>query len=144
MSTKFQTNEQATENRKWVLIDANDQVVGRLATKIAHILKGKHKPTYTPHNDGGDFVVVVNADKIKFTGDKEHNKIFRYHTGFAGGLVEMTAADVRSKHPERIVELAVKGMLPKSALGKNMIKKLKIYAGESHPHEAQNPESLKF
>ncbi len=142
MSTKFQTNEEAIKNRKWVLIDGNDQVVGRLATRIAHILRGKHKPTYTPHNDGGDYVVLVNADKVKFTGIKEQEKVFRHHTGFAGGLKEVTAAEVRSKHPERIIEHAVKGMLPKSALGKNMIDKLKIYAGETHPHVAQNPEKI--
>lgn len=142
MSTKFQTKEQAILDRKWILVDANDQVVGRLATKIAHILRGKHKTTYTPHNDGGDYVVVVNADKIRFTGAKEENKLFRHHTGFAGGLKEVIAADVRARHPERIIEHAVKGMLPKSALGKNMIDKLKIYAGESHPHVAQNPQKI--
>lgn len=142
MSTKFQTKEQAIADRKWVLVDAADQVVGRLASKIAHILRGKHKTTYTPHNDGGDFVVVINADKVKFTGNKEQDKLFRYHTGFAGGLKELPAYKVRDKNPERIIEHAVKGMLPKSALGRNMIDKLKVYAGESHPHQAQNPQKL--
>lgn len=142
MSTKFQSKEQALVDRKWLLIDATDAVVGRLATKIAHILRGKHKTTYTPHNDGGDYVVVVNADKVKFTGQKEQDKLFRHHTGFAGGLVEKPAYIVRSENPERIVEHAVKGMLPKSALGKNMITKLKIYSGDSHPHSAQNPQKV--
>jgi large subunit ribosomal protein L13 len=142
MSTVFQTKEDAIANRKWLLVDAEDQVVGRLASKIAHLLRGKHKPTYTPHNDGGDFVVVVNVDKIRFTGNKESDKIFRYHTGFVGGLKEQTTADLREKHPERILEIAVKGMLPKSALGRNMMDKLKVYSGAEHPHQAQKPEVI--
>ncbi len=139
MSTVFQTKEDAIANRKWLLVDAENQVVGRLASKVANLLRGKHKPTYTPHNDGGDFVIVINAEKAKFTGNKEEDKLFRHHTGYVGGLKEVTAAELRAEHPERIIEFAVKGMLPKSALGRNMIDKLKVYSGSEHPHVAQQP-----
>jgi len=140
--TEFQTNEDAISNRKWVVVDAENQVVGRLASKIAHILRGKHKPSYTPHNDGGDYVIVVNADKVRFTGNKEADKLFQYYTGFIGGVKSSTASELRASHPERILTSAVKGMLPKSALGKNMISKLKIYIGAEHPHSAQQPVSI--
>ncbi|HMO19202.1 MAG TPA: 50S ribosomal protein L13 [Oligoflexia bacterium] len=139
MSTEFQTKEEALASRKWVVVDAENQVVGRLASKIAYILRGKHKPTFAPHNDGGDYVVVINADKVRFTGNKEADKMFHYHTGFVGGVKSSTAAEIRGTHPERLLEIAVKGMLPKSALGKNMISKLKIYSGSEHPHAAQCP-----
>jgi large subunit ribosomal protein L13 len=142
MSTLFQTKEDAIANRKWLLVDAENQVVGRLASKVAGLLRGKHKTTYTPHNDGGDFVIVINADKARFTGNKEEEKLFRHHTGYVGGLKEVTASELRSKHPERIIELAVKGMLPKSALGRNMLDKLKVYSGSEHPHIAQQPTSV--
>jgi large subunit ribosomal protein L13 len=142
MSTVFQTKEDAIAGRKWLIVDAENQVVGRLASKVANLLRGKHKPTYTPHNDGGDFVVVVNAEKARFSGNKEQDKLFRHHTGFIGGLKEITASELREKHPERIIELAVKGMLPKSALGRNMLDKLKVYAGSDHPHAAQKPTAI--
>lgn len=139
LNTVFLTKEQAEAGRKWLLIDAENQVVGRLASKIAHILRGKHKPAYTPHNDCGDYVVVINAEKARFTGNKESDKLFIYHTGYVSGLKTSTPAEVRAKHPERIIEHAVKGMLPKSTLGRNMSDKLKVYAGGEHPHAAQQP-----
>lgn len=142
MDTVFQTKENAIANRKWLIVDAENQIVGRLASKIALLLRGKHKPTYTPHNDGGDFVVVINADKITFTGDKENSKKYIHHTGYISGLKEQLAYDLREKNPEKILELAVKGMLPKSALGRNMLKKMKVYAGSEHPHTAQKPDAV--
>jgi large subunit ribosomal protein L13 len=142
MDTVFQTKEDAIANRKWLLVDAENQVVGRVASKVAGLLRGKHKPTYTPHNDGGDFVIIINAEKARFTGNKESDKLFIHHTGFIGGLKEQTAAELRDKHPERILEIAVKGMLPKSALGRNMMDKLKVYAGSEHPHAAQQPKQV--
>jgi len=142
MSTKFLTKEQAEKNRKWVLIDGTDQIVGRLSTRIAHILRGKHKPDFTPNQDCGDFVIVVNADKVVYTGNKEQDKLFRHHTGYVSGLKEIPAYKMRETFPERIIERTVKGMLPKSTLGRNMIDKLKIYAGNEHPHQAQKPVAL--
>jgi large subunit ribosomal protein L13 len=142
MDTVFQTKEEAIANRKWLLVDAENQVVGRVASKVAGLLRGKHKPSYTPHNDGGDFVIIINAEKARFTGNKESDKLFIHHTGFIGGLKEQTAAELREKHPERILEIAVKGMLPKSALGRNMLDKLKVYAGSEHPHAAQQPKQV--
>ena len=142
MATKFQTKENAIEGRKWVVVDAEGQVVGRLATKIAHIIRGKHKPTFTPHNDGGDFVVVINAEKIVFTGNKEQDKSFIYHTGYVAGIKEKKAYQMRQTKPEEIITLAVKGMLPKSSLGRSMISKLKVYQGPEHPHQAQQPTPM--
>ncbi|WBW50441.1 50S ribosomal protein L13 [Peptoniphilus equinus] len=130
--------------RKWYVIDAKDKVLGRLATEVATVLRGKHKPTYTPHVDTGDYVIVINADKIKLTGNKWQQKIHAYHTGYPGGRREVAYTEIRDKHPERIVEYAVKGMLPKSRLGRKMFTKLKVYAGETHPHEAQKPETLEL
>ncbi|HFB97535.1 MAG TPA: 50S ribosomal protein L13, partial [Bryobacterales bacterium] len=124
--------------------DAKDQVLGRLATRAATLLMGKHKPEYTPFLDVGDHVIVVNAAKVKLTGDKEHQKVYRRHTGHPGGLKEITAEKLRRKRPERLVELAVWGMLPKTKLGKHMYKKLKVYAGEHHPHQAQQPAPLEI
>ena len=121
--------------REWVLIDAEDQVLGRVATKAATILKGKHKPQYTPHVDTGDFVVVVNADKIRVTGAKTTDKVYSRHSGFPEAM---------AKHPERVIEHAVKGMLPKNTLGRAMGKKLKVYAGPDHPHTAQNPRKIEM
>jgi len=142
LNTVFLTKEQAESGRKWLLIDAENQVVGRLASKIAHILRGKHKTCYTPHNDCGDYVVVINAEKVKFTSNKESDKLFIHHTGYVSGLKTSTPAEMRVKFPERIIEHAVKGMLPKSTLGRNMSDKLKVYAGGEHPHSAQQPVLL--
>jgi large subunit ribosomal protein L13 len=130
--------------REWVLIDAKDQVLGRVATKAAHILRGKHKPQYTPHVDTGDYVVIINADKIRLTGTKAAKKEYYHHTGFPGGLKCETFEEGMAKHPERVVERAVKGMLPKTSLGRQMATKLKVYAGPEHPHEAQKPREIKM
>lgn len=127
-------------DRKWYVIDAEDKVLGRLATEVATLLRGKHKPIYTPHVDTGDFVIVINADKVKLTGTKWDNKIHASHTGYPGGRREVVYKEIREKHPERVVEYAVKGMLPKSRLGRSMFGKLKVYAGPDHPHAAQKPE----
>lgn len=130
--------------REWVLIDATDQVLGRVASEAAQILRGKRKPQYTPHVDTGDFVVIVNADKIKVTGTKAATKTYYRHSGYPGGLKEETFAKAMEKHPERVIEHAVKGMLPKNTLGRAMGKKLKVYAGPDHPHKAQNPREIKL
>lgn len=130
--------------RKWYVIDATDKVLGRLATEVATILRGKHKPTYTPHVDTGDFVIIINAEKVRLTGDKWDKKLHVYHTGYPGGRKEVVYKELRNKHPERVIELAVKGMLPKNRLGRSMYRKLKVYAGENHPHEAQKPEFHEF
>ncbi len=134
----------AEVDRKWYVIDATDKVLGRLASEVASILKGKKKPIYTPHVDTGDFVIVINADKIKLTGNKWNQKIHVRHTGYPGGRKEVVYSQLRDKHPERIVEYAVKGMLPKNRLGRKMYTKLKVYAGEEHPHQAQQPEVYEF
>tara|TARA_B100000530_G_scaffold220430_1_gene141666 strand:+ start:53 stop:487 length:435 start_codon:yes stop_codon:yes gene_type:complete len=125
--------------RDWVVFDASDKVLGRFATKIADKLRGKDKPTFTPHVDGGDFVVVINADKVKVTGNKADQKKYYKHSLYPGGLKEKSYKEVLESAPERIIENAVKGMLPKNKLGKSIIKKLKIYSGSDHPHESQNP-----
>ncbi len=138
--TTMVTRENATRN--WVLVEVENQVVGRAASKIAQILRGKHRPEYVPHLDNGDFVVVINAAKVKFTGKKLEKKKYYHHTGFPGGIKEITAEKQLEKHPERVLEQAIWGMLPKSALSKNMMKKLKIYAGTEHPHAAQNPVAI--
>ncbi len=127
--------------RRWRLVDADGQPAGRLAAAIADILRGKDKPTFTPHVDTGDFVVVVNAAKVKLSGRKEDQKIYKHYTGFPGGLKEATARVVRERHPERIITQAVKGMLPKNRLSRQMLTRLKVYAGAEHPHEAQRPEA---
>jgi len=130
--------------RDWVLVDASDMVLGRLATRVAEILKGKTKPQYTPHVDVGDFVVVINAEKIRLTGNKAADKSYFSHSGYPGGLKEVSFERMLEKHPERIIEKAVKGMLPKNSLGRSMGKKLKVYAGPEHPHEAQNPQLIEL
>ena len=130
--------------KKWYLVDARDKVLGRLATQIAMRLRGKHKPIFTPHADTGDFVIVVNADKVALTGRKWDNKIYYRHTGYIGGLKEISAKKLREKRPEDLLRFAVKGMLPKNSLGRRQLKKLKIYAGSEHPHDAQNPEKLEI
>ena len=126
----------------WHVVDAENVVVGRLAARVATILRGKHKPEYTPHMDTGDFVVVVNADKVRFTGKKETEKQYFRHSGYPGGIRQRTPKEVRATHPERIVENAVKGMLPRTKLGRQLYKKLHVYAGPDHPHEAQQPQTL--
>ena len=130
--------------RKWYVIDAEGKVLGRLASDIASVLRGKRKPIFTPHVDCGDFVIVINADKVVLTGDKLNQKIHAYHTGYPGGRKEVVYAEMMAKRPEKVIELAVKGMLPKSRLGRQMIKKLKVYAGPEHPHAAQSPEVYEF
>jgi len=129
-------------DRKWFVVDATDRPVGKLAAEIARILRGKHKPVYTPHVDTGDFVVVINAEKIVFTGNKWDQKLYRWRTTRPGSMKERTARQMLDKHPEHILEHAVKGMLPKNRLGRQMYKKLKVYVGDQHPHEAQKPEAL--
>ncbi|CDM93384.1 MULTISPECIES: 50S ribosomal protein L13 [Limnospira] len=130
--------------RKWYVIDAADQRLGRLATEIAQIIRGKNKPTYTPHMDTGDFVIVVNADKVAVTGKKGEQKIYRRHSGRPGGMKTETFDQLQNRVPERIIEKAVKGMLPKNALGRQLFTKLKVYSGPTHPHQAQDPEVLKI
>jgi large subunit ribosomal protein L13 len=126
-------------HRTWYVVDAEGKTLGRLASTIAATLRGKHKPTFTPHIDTGDFVVVVNAEKIKVTGNKETQKFYYRHSNFPGGLKKQSLKDLRERHPDRIIENAVKGMLPRNTLGKAQLTKLKIYAGAEHPHTAQNP-----
>jgi len=129
-------------DRQWHLVDADDQVMGRVAVKIADILRGKNKPVFTPHIDAGDFVVVVNAEKIRLTGQKETKKYYMTYSGWRSGDKYQSVAEVRDKHPERLLMKAVKGMLPRNRLGAQMLKKLKVYAGPDHPHTSQNPELL--
>jgi len=128
--------------RKWFLIDAKDQVLGKVATKAATILTGKNKPTFTPFLDTGDHVVVINAAKVHLTGTKDLKKVYRHHSGYLGGLKTKTAEDVRQKHPNRLIEEAVRGMLPKTKLGRAVFHKLKVYAGDRHPHQAQKPQPV--
>jgi large subunit ribosomal protein L13 len=128
--------------RAWHVIDANEAVLGRVATRAAMLLMGKHKPTYAPSIDTGDHVIIINAAKVKLTGGKEGQKIYRRHTGYPGGLIETGARKMRETRPQRMLELAVSGMLPKTKLGKQMYRKLKVYAGEQHPHQAQKPALL--
>ena len=128
--------------RKWYLVDASEQVLGRLASQIAIYLRGKHKPEYTPNMDLGDYIVVTNAAKVRVTGKKQSDKMYHHHTGFPGGLKSISFEKLIEKHPERIIELAVKGMLPKGPLGRQMYRKLKVYSGAEHRHEAQSPEVL--
>jgi len=128
--------------RKWYVVDASGQVLGRLATKIATVLRGKNKPQFTPHLDTGDFVVVINAEKVRLTGKKADIKTYSHYTGYPGGLKQEVFSDIQRRHPERLVEWAVWGMLPHSRLGKQQIKKLKVYRGAAHPHQAQKPVNL--
>ncbi len=129
---------------KWWIVDAEDMILGRLATRVAEVLRGKHKPMFTPHLDTGDYVVVVNAEKVRLTGRKEEQKTYFRHSGYMGGEKHIPFTRMRDEHPERVIELAVKGMLPKNNLGRLIRKKLKIYAGAEHPHEAQQPENLEI
>ena len=130
--------------RKWYVVDAEGQTLGRLASQVAAILKGKHKPIYIPHVDTGDHVIVINAEKVHLTGKKLHNKKYYRHSGYPGGLKTITAGDLLNRHPERVIKAAVWGMIPHNRLGRKMIKKLKVYAGPEHPHEAQKPEKLEL
>jgi large subunit ribosomal protein L13 len=134
----------ADNKRDWFVVDASGLVLGRLATRIARVLSGKHRPSYIPYLDTGDFVVVTNADKIKMTGNKLGEKMYHRHTGYPGGLKSVAAKDLQAKYPERLIEAAVRGMLPKSKLGRKQLKKLKVYRGPKHPHEAQQPRALKI
>lgn len=134
----------AEVERKWYVIDAADKTLGKIAVEAASILRGKKKPTYTPHVDTGDYVIVINAEKVAVTGKKEEQKIYKHHSGYPGGLKETTLKELRAKKPEEIVRHAVKGMMPKGKLGRQMFKKLKVYAGPEHPHTAQCPEEWTF
>ena len=134
----------ATIERKWYVVDATDKTLGRLASEIASVLRGKNKPIFTPHIDTGDYVIVVNAEKVKVTGKKLLQKVYYNHSDYVGGMKETTLKEMLAKHPERVIEHAVKGMLPKGPLGRAMIKKLFVYAGPEHPHAAQKPEELTF
>ncbi|WP_150465879.1 50S ribosomal protein L13 [Francisella sp. SYW-2] len=127
--------------RQWLLIDATDKTLGRLATEVAMILRGKNKPEYTPHMDTGDYVIIINAEKVAVTGNKRKGKIYHHHTGYIGGIKSISFEKLIATHPERAIEKAVKGMLPRSPLGRAMYKKLKVYAGENHPHTAQQPQA---
>lgn len=131
-----------TAEHRWYVVDAEGAILGRLSAKVASVLRGKNKPVYTPSVDTGDFVIVVNADKIRLSGEKETKKVYRHHSGYPGGLKETSYLEMKARHPERIVEEAVRGMLPKNRLGRQMFKKLKVYAGPDHPHAAQVPEKL--
>lgn len=142
LSYKTRSVRKEDVNRRWYVVDAEGEVLGRLSSRIATVLRGKHRPEYTPHVDTGDNVIVINADKIRLTGNKELDKVYRRYSGYPGGLKELSAAEVRARRPERLIETAVKGMLPKNRLGNAMIKKLFVYAGPEHPHAAQKPEPL--
>jgi large subunit ribosomal protein L13 len=128
----------------WLVVDAADRTLGRLATEIAHRLRGKHKAEYTPNVDTGDFVIVINADKVRVTGRKVTDKIYYHHTGYPGGIKGVTFGRMQAEHPERVIETAVRGMLPHNPLGRAMFRKLKVYAGPSHPHAAQQPQTLEI
>lgn len=142
MNQKSYTPKKNDIQNNWLVADANDKVLGRFASKVAHVLRGKHKPTFAPNMDGGDFVIVTNASKIRFTGNKLNAKKYYRHTGYMGGLKEITAKDLMKTNPEEVLIQAIKGMLPKGPLGRQMFGKLKVYAGAEHPHIAQNPKEL--
>ena len=139
----YQAKKEELEH-KWYLVNADGKVLGRLSTELVKILKGKNKPTYTPHMDTGDFVVVVNAGKVTLTGKKMKDKIYYHHTGYPGGIKEMNAEKLLAKKPTEMIRMAVKGMLPKNSLGRQMLRKLKIYAGPNHPHDAQKPVPIEL
>jgi len=144
LKTYIAKAEEIENGRKWFVVDANEQVLGRMASQIASVLKGKNKPYYSPHQDSGDFVVVVNAEKIRVTGAKLKQKIYYTHSRYPGGQKAASLESMINKHPERVVELAVKRMLPKNPLGRQMFRKLKVYAGTEHPHRAQQPQEMKL
>ncbi|MCY3822759.1 MAG: 50S ribosomal protein L13 [Nitrospinae bacterium] len=138
------TKEQANAQRGWVLVDAKDQTLGRLCTRVATLLRGKHKPDWTPHVDNGEYVVVINAERIVLTGRKLSDKKYYRHSGYPGHLKEVSAGRMLETHPERVIEHAVRGMLPKNKLGRSLLQKLKVYAGDKHPHQAQQPEAIEL
>lgn len=140
MSTVQMTKEESLAQREWFVIDAKDQVLGRMASEVAKLLRGKHKPYFSPHLDLGDFVVVVNAGAVRLTGNKENDKLYYRHSGYPGSLRATRAHELRAKKPEEVVRLAVKGMLPRNRLGRALLGKLKVYAGPEHPHQAQSPQ----
>jgi len=131
-------------NRKWYVVDAENKILGRLASRIAYMLRGKNKPYFSPHQDTGDYVVVINAEKIRVTGGKMRSKVYKTHSGYPGGQKSVNLNSLLQKNPERVIELAVKRMLPKNALGRKMFKKLKVYAGSQHPHNAQQPQTMEL
>jgi large subunit ribosomal protein L13 len=142
---KYTSSAKSSDNpQKWYVVDANGAVLGRLASQVAHRLRGKHNPNFTPHADTGDWVIVINAEKIVLTGRKMDQKMYYRHSGYIGGLKQMTAKELLEKKPEELVRSAVKGMLPKNRLGRRLFKKLKVYTGNAHPHEAQQPEIIKI
>ena len=142
MGTFQLTKEDALAQRQWHIVDAEGKVLGRLATEVARVLRGKHKPSFSPHLDGGDFVIVVNSGRVSLTGKKLEQKTYYRHSEYPGGLREFTAGRLAKTNPNAIVELAVKGMLPKNRLGRDLLRKLKVYSGPEHPHQAQNPQPL--
>jgi len=142
MSTYFPSGKGLEQHREWHIIDADGLTVGRLASEVAKILMGKHKPTYTPFIDTGDHVIVINAAKVVFKGNKTNDKMYRHHTGWPGGLKEISARDLLARRPVKLIELTIKGMLPKTRLGRAMASKVKVYAGAEHPHGAQKPTPL--
>lgn len=144
MRIKTYTPKPADIQREWYVVDAKDQTLGRLATEIAVLLRGKHKPILSPHMDVGDFVIVINADKIRVTGDKMETKKYYRHSGYPGGLTSITLRDQLQRFPDRVIRAAVRGMLPKNSLGRKQLKKLKIYAAPTHPHEAQRPKTYEL
>ena len=137
---KTWTPKKGEVERKWLVIDAKDKVLGRVAAETARLLRGKHKPQFAPHVDTGDFVVVINAEKVKLTGKKEEQKIYQRFSGYRSGLKKIKASTMRERHPERLIQLAVKGMMPKNNLARNAFRRLKVYAGDTHPHKAQAPK----
>lgn len=142
---KYTYSAKRSDNQEnWLVVNADGKVLGRLASEVAARLRGKHKTLYTPHVDTGDWVIVINADKVKLTGKKLDKKIYYHHSGYMGGISEISAKELMAKSPEDVIRKAVKGMLPKNRLGRQIFKKLKVYAGDSHPHEAQNPEVLEL
>ena len=144
MKTYIDRENEIKESKNWFVINANDKVLGRMASQIAHILRGKHKPIYSQHQDVGDFIVVINAEKVKLTGNKSTQKTYFRHSGYPGGQTITPVSLMLEKHPKRVIESAVKRMLPKNSLGRCMIKKLKVYAGPDHPHQAQQPQVLEL
>jgi large subunit ribosomal protein L13 len=140
MRIKTYTPKPEDIQREWLVVDAKDQTLGRLASQIAHLLRGKHKPMFSPHVDVGDYVIVINCDKVRVTGRKLDQKNYYWHSGYPGGLRSRTLREQMDKYPERVIEAAVRGMLPKNKLGRQMIKKMKVYKGDSHPHAAQKPK----
>jgi len=144
LSYKTVSANKNTVNKEWIVVDAEGEILGRLASQIAKVIRGKHKPTFTPHVDCGDNVIVINADKIKLTGNKLSDKVYVRYTGYPGGQRFVSPKELLAKHPERLVEKAVRGMLPKNRLGRQLFKNLYVYAGPEHKHEAQNPKPVKF